>query len=194
MNNEAENTMYWYDKILNENSIEKQNLVNYNFLKWKEDSSNRGNYFLTSDDGKIGSLTMLNKKGTSAVGIINGNKFFIKKKGFLTEQFEVSEESTNRKLTASLENVSGEEEILTFDKKKIYWKQLKKMEDDWMFLNENKDTLVYFKPVSSFHLSGYSVDIMDSKKDKDILPFLLLLGLYNVITVADKMSVDTLLL
>jgi len=189
-----ENKMYWYDKILNENLIETQNPVNNEFFRWKEDLLNRGNYILQNDNKTFGSLALLNKKGTSAAGKINGDKFFIKKKGVFTEQFEITEENTSRKLTAELKSFNGEEEILTFNNKKIYWRQLNKLDDDWLFFDEENNPMIHFKPVSSFHLSGYYAVILDDLIDKDILPFLLLLGLYNAITYSDKMSLDILLL
>ena len=133
--------MYWYESILSD-QLKKQNTIKYSFLKWKEDKQQKGRYVLINGNETIGSLTFFNRSGSRALGKVSGHNFLVRKKGFITKQVIIAKEDTMEKFQVSFKSLSNEGEIETYNKRKIYWKQLDKLDNQWVFLDEGRNVLL----------------------------------------------------
>ena len=180
--------MFWYEKIL----INKQADENMSFkfedtadLKWIASQTSHNSYQLIEDNRTIGSLVFHKKSKRIAAGKIDGREFKIKKHWLFSNSIFI--EPNDLRMHTMLITDFNKGGMIELDGEKIFWKCYSRLQNEWMFANENNKKIIAFKPVTSFYKTGYFAQIKSKGFDKHSITILLLLGIFNLI-IMDEMT------
>jgi len=182
--------MFWYEKILNEQSEMETISSRYALLKWSEDYSQKRSYILTSYNKIIGSLNWENSIDSFAYGEVCGKKFYLNKKGFF-KKYLLIREAANPDVAATLNlSMKNQNELIVSGNERIFWRRKASWKNEWEFfhdseINERHKTLMSFNAITSFVKSGCFVIVRDISIEDETLAKMLLLGIYFIVNAAE---------
>ena len=184
--------MFWYDKILKNKQANKS--MSFKFedtadLKWIASQTSHNSYQLIEDNRTIGSLVFHKKSKRIAAGKIDGREFKIKKHWLFSNSIFI--EPNDLRMHTMLITDFNKGGMIELDGEKIFWKCYSKLENEWMFTNEDNKKLIVFKPVTSFYKTGYLAQIKSKDLNEYSISTLLLLGIFNLIIIDEVAGITS---
>ncbi len=181
--------MYWYENILSgkpENESKYSNLTEFKYFKWLENQIAGKSYQLICDNKTIGSLVFIDQSKRSAIGKICGKEFLINRHRFFPSRITINQKGNLRKSKMSITGFNKHGTLDIKHEEKILWIRLKHLENEWAFTEGNNQKKIVFKPISSFYKSGYLVEIKNKSINEETMAILLLLGIFNLVTMDEE--------